>query len=51
MMSDESQPAVDAVHKKKRAPNRLIVDDTIDEGDNSMVILSPAKMDGESAAA
>ena len=35
---------------KKRSPNRLIVDDVTEvvqgEGDNSCVLLSPAKMEG-----
>lgn len=33
--------------KKKRAPNRLIVDDATGDGDNSCVMLSMAKMEGE----
>ena len=36
--------------KKKRSPNRLIVDDVTEvvqgDGDNSCVLLSPAKMEG-----
>lgn len=32
----------------KRAPNRLVVDESHGEGDNSCVMLSLAKMEGES---
>ena len=38
--------AEDAPRQKKRAPNRLIVDDSLGDGDNSCVQLSMAKMEG-----
>jgi transitional endoplasmic reticulum ATPase len=43
------QETDDKQSKKKRSPNRLIVDDVVDvvqgEGDNSCVLLSPSKME------
>jgi transitional endoplasmic reticulum ATPase len=34
-----------AVRQKKRSPNRLVVDEAKGEGDNSCILLSPAKME------
>jgi len=41
MAEEDSKP------QKKRSPNRLIVDDVKGDGDNSCVLLSLAKMEGE----
>lgn len=34
------------VREKKRSPNRLVVDESTGEGDNSCILLSEAKMEG-----
>ncbi len=36
----------DAPPAKKRAPNRLVIDDSGNEGDNSCIMLSLKKMEG-----
>jgi hypothetical protein len=36
----------DGPRQKKRAPNRLLVDDSAGDGDNSCVMLSMARMEG-----
>ncbi|MES1910134.1 MAG: hypothetical protein MHM6MM_002788, partial [Cercozoa sp. M6MM] len=38
---EEPQPVL----RKKRSPNRLVVDDVTGDGDNSCAVLSPAKME------
>ena len=50
-----AQPVSQGTHpgvsrEAKRSPNRLIVDEAHGEGDNSVVMLSLAKMEGQTAA-
>ena len=42
----EAPPQSQPVRQVKRSPNRLIVDESHGEGDNSCVMLSLAKMEG-----
>lgn len=41
-----AETAPTPVRERKRSPNRLVVDDASGDGDNSCVLLSPAKMEG-----
>ncbi len=43
-MSDKKEDFNTAIMDKKKAPNRLVVDDALND-DNSVVCLSPAKME------
>eukprot|EP00475_Leptophrys_vorax_P017123 TRINITY_DN2366_c0_g1_i1.p1 TRINITY_DN2366_c0_g1~~TRINITY_DN2366_c0_g1_i1.p1 ORF type:complete len:855 (-),score=306.50 TRINITY_DN2366_c0_g1_i1:104-2608(-) len=42
---EETTSAAPALRQKKRSPNRLVVDESKGEGDNSCILLSPAKME------
>jgi transitional endoplasmic reticulum ATPase len=43
-MADKKQEINTSIMDKKKAPNRLVVDDALND-DNSVVCLSPAKME------
>ena len=47
--SDGKDKADGGKREMKRSPNRLIVDESHGEGDNSVVMLSLAKMEGKFA--
>ena len=44
-MNDEEQKAPSIQREQKRSPNRLIVDEAHGDGDNSVVMMSPKKME------
>ena len=46
-MADKPEKEVAAPRETKRSPNRLVVDEAHGEGDNSCVMLSLAKMEGD----
>jgi hypothetical protein len=45
-MNGNEQKEVAAPREKKRAPNRLMVEESHGEGDNSVIMMSEAKMEG-----